>query len=224
MTEPRMFECVQFAHPCRMPVAACIARQKRVEKFVRTGRGVWSLPISFEKCVDCAQGEGFLKDQKVQEVEKVQVDHEMEAKEMEDQAVYEAPAPEMKACKLCGETKPLSEFVKSKACKGGVEGKCKACKRRLYHENYETVPRGIKIPPPIEIKPVSGPSALERQVGGDHYKGFAIQPVEFITRNNLGFLQGSVIKRICRYNQPGGKGREDLEKIIHEAQLLMEMA
>lgn len=40
---------------------------------------------------------------------------------------------------------------------------------------------------------------LDVQVGGEHYKNYAIQPVEFITKNKLGFLEGCVIKRICRY-------------------------
>ena len=66
-------------------------------------------------------------------------------------------------------------------------------------------------------------SPLQRQVGGDHYKGFAIQPVEFITRNKLGFLEGCIIKRLCRYNRIGGKGHEDLEKIQHEIELLLAM-
>ena len=68
------------------------------------------------------------------------------------------------------------------------------------------------------------PSALARQVGGDHYKTFVIQPIEFSTRNGLGFIQGDIVKRICRYNRPGGKGHEDLRKIMHECELLIEMA
>ena len=64
--------------------------------------------------------------------------------------------------------------------------------------------------------------ALERQVGGDHYKEFEIQPVEFISRNNLDFLQGCIVKRICRYRHPGGKGLEDLKKIKHEVGLIIE--
>ena len=67
------------------------------------------------------------------------------------------------------------------------------------------------------------PSALARQVGGDHYKNFVIQPIEFSTRNGLGFIQGDIVKRICRYNMPGGKGHEDLRKIMHECELLIEM-
>jgi len=66
-------------------------------------------------------------------------------------------------------------------------------------------------------------SALAVQVGGDHYKHFIIQPIEFTTRNKLGFIQGDVIKRICRYNIPGWKGIQDLEKIKYEIDCLIEM-
>ena len=64
-------------------------------------------------------------------------------------------------------------------------------------------------------------SALDVQVGGSHYKGFVIQPAEFSRRNKLGFIEGCIVKRICRYNQPGGKGRQDLEKIKHEIDLIL---
>lgn len=60
---------------------------------------------------------------------------------------------------------------------------------------------------------------LDRQVGGDHYRNFAIQPIEFIQSNNLPFLEGCIIKRICRYRAKAG--REDLEKIKHEVDLLI---
>lgn len=62
---------------------------------------------------------------------------------------------------------------------------------------------------------------LEIQIGGNHYKDFAIQPVEYITKNNLEFLEGCIIKRISRYDKPTGKGIEDLEKIKHEVDLLI---
>ncbi len=62
---------------------------------------------------------------------------------------------------------------------------------------------------------------LNTQIGGDHYKNFQIQPIEFITKNKLSFLQGDIIKRICRYNLTGGKSIEDLEKIKHEVDLLI---
>ena len=66
-------------------------------------------------------------------------------------------------------------------------------------------------------------SALKTQVGGDHYKGFEIQPAEFITKNKLGFLPGCIVKRICRYKIPGGKGLEDLRKMKHEIDLIIEL-
>jgi len=65
-------------------------------------------------------------------------------------------------------------------------------------------------------------SAIDRQVGGSHYKGLPIQPVEYIQQNELSFLQGCIIKRISRYDLKGGDGIKDLEKIKHEVNLLIE--
>lgn len=64
-------------------------------------------------------------------------------------------------------------------------------------------------------------SSLTVQVGGGHYKKFSIQPVEFITANGLSFLEGCVIKRMCRHSSKNGV--EDLRKAIHEIQLLAEL-
>lgn len=36
-----------------------------------------------------------------------------------------------------------------------------------------------------------------------HYTRFKIQPIEFIKANDLGFLEGNVIKYICRYPYKG---------------------
>lgn len=66
-------------------------------------------------------------------------------------------------------------------------------------------------------------SALNTQVGGTHYKNCKIQPVEFIEANRLQFLEASVVKRMCRHDKPSGKGRQDIEKAIHELQLLLEL-
>lgn len=64
-------------------------------------------------------------------------------------------------------------------------------------------------------------SQLNIQVGGDHYKNFKIQPIEFITENKLEFIPGCIIKYICRYNKKGTP-IEDLKKIIHYTKLLLE--
>lgn len=62
-------------------------------------------------------------------------------------------------------------------------------------------------------------SALERQVGGTHYKG-AIQPVEFILANGIPFIEGTIIKYLYRWRDKGGI--EDLEKAKHYIQILIE--
>lgn len=66
-------------------------------------------------------------------------------------------------------------------------------------------------------RPPAQGSALEHQVGGDHYKSFAIQPVEFIAQNKLSFCAGNVVKYVCRHHVKGGA--EDLDKAIHYLQL-----
>tara|TARA_R100000329_G_scaffold108512_1_gene89139 strand:- start:958 stop:1197 length:240 start_codon:yes stop_codon:yes gene_type:complete len=64
-------------------------------------------------------------------------------------------------------------------------------------------------------------SALDRQVQGNHYKNFKIQPIEFITANKLSFIQGNIIKYICRYDKKNGK--KDIDKVIHYCELLKEL-
>lgn len=64
-------------------------------------------------------------------------------------------------------------------------------------------------------------SALDKQEGGNHYKDLVIQPVEYIYRNNLSFLQGNVIKYITRYKEKNGA--DDVKKIIHYCQLILEL-
>lgn len=66
-------------------------------------------------------------------------------------------------------------------------------------------------------------SALDTQCGGTHYREGGIQPVQFIEANALGFLEGCVIKRLTRHNRATGKGRQDIQKAIHELQLLLEL-
>jgi hypothetical protein len=63
--------------------------------------------------------------------------------------------------------------------------------------------------------------ALEKQIGGNHYKGCAIQPVEYIYANGIGYLPGNVIKYITRYKSKGGA--EDVKKAIHYCQMILEL-
>ena len=63
-------------------------------------------------------------------------------------------------------------------------------------------------------------SALKEQVGGNHYKSFKIQPVEFIHINGLGYIAGNIIKYVCRYKVKNGI--EDLRKARHYIDMLIE--
>ena len=63
--------------------------------------------------------------------------------------------------------------------------------------------------------------ATDGQIGGGHYKDYTIQPVDFITANNVPFLEGCVIKRMMRHKNKNGV--EDLDKAIHEIQLIKEL-
>jgi hypothetical protein len=66
------------------------------------------------------------------------------------------------------------------------------------------------------------PKALETQVGGDHYKAFAIEPMEFNIRNGIPFAEGNIIKYVCRWKAKGGV--QDLEKARHYLDALIEIA
>lgn len=115
------------------------------------------------------------------------------------------------------------------------EDKCEGCDTKcenyvgLIKEGVSEKPHKEKYLPSHVERPTTcdtlrkiPPAATLRQVGGNHYKDYPIQPVEFIVSNKLSFLEGCVIKRICRY-----KGSlnplEDLEKLKHEVDLIIEL-
>lgn len=64
-------------------------------------------------------------------------------------------------------------------------------------------------------------SSLNKQEGGGHYKQFKIQPIEYITANELGYMDGNVIKYISRHRFKNGA--EDVRKIIHYCELILEL-
>jgi hypothetical protein len=62
--------------------------------------------------------------------------------------------------------------------------------------------------------------SFKKQVGGSHYKNYKIQPVEFIIKNNIGFVEGNIIKYVLRFKEKGGA--EDLQKAKHYIELLID--
>lgn len=57
-----------------------------------------------------------------------------------------------------------------------------------------------------------------KQVGGKHYQS-DIDPIAYIKANNLGFLEGNIIKYVTRHKRKGGL--EDLRKAEHYLALLI---
>jgi hypothetical protein len=70
-------------------------------------------------------------------------------------------------------------------------------------------------------KPLVIPNPLKRQEGGEHYKGFQIQPAEFIHANAIPYLEGCALKYLCRHRQKGGI--EDLMKAKHYIDIIIFM-
>lgn len=64
-------------------------------------------------------------------------------------------------------------------------------------------------------------TALNRQVAGNHYKKFIIQPVEFCHVNSIPYIEATAIKYLCRWRDKGGF--EDLDKVIHFVELLKDL-
>jgi len=62
-------------------------------------------------------------------------------------------------------------------------------------------------------------NVLEKQVGGNHYTGMQIQPMQYSMANGFNPCQHTAIKYISRYKQKNGK--QDLEKAIHAIELLI---
>lgn len=64
-------------------------------------------------------------------------------------------------------------------------------------------------------------SANDTQIGGEHYRRFAIQPWDYIAANGIGFFEGTVIAYVTRWREKGGV--EDLRKARHTLDKLIEL-
>ena len=64
-------------------------------------------------------------------------------------------------------------------------------------------------------------SALDTQIGGDHYRNLNPQPASVLRAWNVPHLEGEVIYRVLR--APQKNGREDILKAIHTLELILEL-
>ena len=58
---------------------------------------------------------------------------------------------------------------------------------------------------------------LETQVGGDHYKKLAVQPIQLIVKLQLDYFKGNIVKYVTRHRFKNGI--EDIKKAIHYCEL-----
>ena len=72
-----------------------------------------------------------------------------------------------------------------------------------------------------ELERMIATSALNKQVGGSHYRDKGIQPIIYIHANDLGFCEGNVVKYVTRWREKNGVA--DLKKAIHYLELLIEL-
>ena len=77
-------------------------------------------------------------------------------------------------------------------------------------EGQEAVPTM----PDMQQAGVEALPARERQVAGDHYRQFKIQPWDVIDEYDLDFYRGNVLKYLLRADRKGAK-LEDLKKARH---------
>ena len=63
-------------------------------------------------------------------------------------------------------------------------------------------------------------SVWKKQIGGNHYKKYKLQPSQFVTENKLLYPEGCVIKYVIRHQDKGGK--QDLEKAKHMIDMIIE--
>ncbi|MBB4039125.1 hypothetical protein GGR34_000760 [Microvirga flocculans] len=66
------------------------------------------------------------------------------------------------------------------------------------------------------------PTALDTQVGGNHYSKLKIQPFEYSMANGLGPAEHTAIKYVTRWKDKGGI--KDIDKAIHTLHILKDWA
>lgn len=69
-------------------------------------------------------------------------------------------------------------------------------------------------------KPINN-DPLQKQEGGSHYMKCGIQPIEYISKNNLNFMEGNIVKYISRHRNKNGA--EDIRKIKQYCDLILKL-
>jgi hypothetical protein len=75
---------------------------------------------------------------------------------------------------------------------------------------------------PAEAEERQLSTANSHQIAGDHYASKQVQPWDYIIANNLGYLEGNIVKYVSRWREKGGV--DDLRKARHYIDKLIEVA
>lgn len=71
-----------------------------------------------------------------------------------------------------------------------------------------------------EMSDNCGNTEIRKQVGGNHYNKYTIEPIDFIHSNNIPYIEANVIKYVVRHRDKNGL--EDLQKAKHYIEMLIE--
>lgn len=63
-------------------------------------------------------------------------------------------------------------------------------------------------------------SAFDTQQGGEHYKKYKIQPMQYFMANNMKYPEASIVGYVTRWREKGGT--EDLKKARHTLDMIIE--
>lgn len=144
------------------------------------------------------------------------IEHRCTSRECGNISMYPSDGPTPSNCVVCGRAVIetwLDDQNPVRQAKQGLLARARALlDKKVNRELDEVLPRCGK--------DIALPSAFDRQEGGSHYADFEIQPSEFILANGLGFVEGNVIKYVCRHRNKGGA--QDLRKAIHYIEMLLE--
>lgn len=121
-----------------------------------------------------------------------------------------------------------SGFGKFTPGDAGIVSRCRGANLEFAGDGFVYDPTFFKLvtpaaevpapKPPPEAAPAANP--LDTQVGGRHYKDYAIQPIEYSMANKLDACQHSVVKYVTRFRDKGAPIK-DLEKARHFIDMLI---
>ena len=63
---------------------------------------------------------------------------------------------------------------------------------------------------------------MKDKINPDYYVGTRIQVSDFISEFNLNYFEGNIVKYITRHRKKGS-GPQDIKKVIHYAELILEL-